>query len=190
MDNTVGRNISRLRQINGMSQKQLADELCCTRQRISQWETGSKKPTDEEISALAELFGIEPKILFTEKEELEEAPPQMQSLLSEVSGEVKKLSQDIEELKDSLDEAAKQRELRIKQIRRARRINRIILVIGIILLIIWIKWLHFVRNTITTGENGEAYVIEGPIHWGPPTDEKEDDYVIEASISLGKSKEL
>ena len=183
MNNTVGRNISRLRKINGMSQKQLANKLCCTRQRISQWETGSKKPTDEEISALAELFAIEPEILFTEKEILEEAPPQMQSLLSEVSGEVKKLSQDIEELKDSLDEAAKQRELRIKQIRRARRINRIILVIGIILLIIWIKWLHFVRNTATTDENGEAYVIEGPIHWGKSPDENEDDYVIEGSIS-------
>ena len=188
MNNVVGRNISRYRLIRGMSQKDLAKELHCSRQKVSQWETGSKNPNDDEIRALAEFFRIEPDMLYIDRKKIEEDPPQMQELLSDVSSKVKQLSRDMEGLKDSLDDVAKQREMKLKQIRRARKVNIVILVAGIILLIIWIKWLHFVRNTITTDENGD--VIEGPIHWGPPTDEKEDDYVIEVSISLGESKEL
>lgn len=56
MNNSVGKNIAKLRKERGLSQEQLANELHVTRQAISNWETGRSQPDLDMLEALAGIF--------------------------------------------------------------------------------------------------------------------------------------
>lgn len=58
--NIVGKNIKRLRLSQGMTQDAFAEKMFVTRQTISNWETGKTQPDLETLSAISDLFQVEP----------------------------------------------------------------------------------------------------------------------------------
>ena len=54
----LGENIRNLRKENKISQEDLAEKLCVSRQSISLWETGKTQPTLDLVTRLADLFEI------------------------------------------------------------------------------------------------------------------------------------
>ena len=50
--------IKNLRKQNNLTQEELADKLCVSRQAITKWETGAGVPDIANIEAIAKLFGI------------------------------------------------------------------------------------------------------------------------------------
>lgn len=58
--NVVGKNIKAQRLAQGMTQEALAEKMFVTRQTISNWETGKSQPDLETLSAISELFSVEP----------------------------------------------------------------------------------------------------------------------------------
>lgn len=66
----VGKNIKRLRQKCGMTQEALAEQLCVTRQAVSNWETEKTQPDVETLGKLAEIFGVSvEEIIYGESKE-------------------------------------------------------------------------------------------------------------------------
>lgn len=55
---TTGEKIARLRKGNGLSQEQLAEMLGISRQTVSKWENGTAVPTRENLSRIADSFGV------------------------------------------------------------------------------------------------------------------------------------
>ena len=55
---TVGLNILELRKQHNMSQEQLAEKMCVTRQTISLWETDQTLPTLDNLLRLKDIFGV------------------------------------------------------------------------------------------------------------------------------------
>ena len=51
----IGKNIKRLREKKGMTQEELADRLCVTRQAVSNWENEKTQP---DIDTLHQISGI------------------------------------------------------------------------------------------------------------------------------------
>lgn len=73
--------LARLRVEQGMTQKELAEELHVTRQAISQWESGTTMPSMEKLLALSRIFGVPAEELYgggvvRETEVEPEAPPE------------------------------------------------------------------------------------------------------------------
>ena len=65
-----GKNLKRLREDKGLSQKELADKLNYTRQNLSKWENGIAFPTDEEtIDKLASILEISKKELLNPEDQ-------------------------------------------------------------------------------------------------------------------------
>ena len=58
--NAVGKNIKKLRIARKMTQEDLAEKMFVTRQTISNWETGKSQPDLETLSAVSEIFSVEP----------------------------------------------------------------------------------------------------------------------------------
>ena len=54
----LNENIKNLRKGKGLSQQQLADELCVVRQTVSKWEQGLSVPDSEMLLRLAECFEV------------------------------------------------------------------------------------------------------------------------------------
>ena len=48
---------------SGWSDKSFAERLGCPRQRVFLWRTGGSKPTDENLSKIADALDIDPSIL-------------------------------------------------------------------------------------------------------------------------------
>ena len=57
---SVGANIKRLRDLNDLTQEQLAEKLGVTRESVVKWETGKMNIRDRHVSKIVELFGVEP----------------------------------------------------------------------------------------------------------------------------------
>lgn len=55
---SIAENIKDARMKNGLSQQQLADQIGCTRQLISKWETGSSMPDAQQVIILSEKLKI------------------------------------------------------------------------------------------------------------------------------------
>ena len=55
---TVGMNILELRKKYKMSQEQLAEKMCVTRQTVSLWETDQTMPTLDNLLRLRSIFGV------------------------------------------------------------------------------------------------------------------------------------
>ena len=56
--NIVSNSIKKLREEKGMTQEELAEKLCVTRQAVSNWETGRTQPDIETLTKLAEVFDV------------------------------------------------------------------------------------------------------------------------------------
>ncbi|HNX62730.1 MAG TPA: helix-turn-helix transcriptional regulator [Candidatus Limiplasma sp.] len=54
----IATQIQNLRKANGMSQEDLADKICVTRQAVSKWESGQSVPDIEKVITLSELFNV------------------------------------------------------------------------------------------------------------------------------------
>lgn len=55
---TIGEKIFKLRQTNGLSQEQLAEKLCVSRQSISKWEMDQALPQIDNVLQLSDIFKI------------------------------------------------------------------------------------------------------------------------------------
>lgn len=55
---TVGEKIRQLREDEGLTQKELADELGCTQQLVCYWETGKFIPSLFYCVCMADCFGV------------------------------------------------------------------------------------------------------------------------------------
>ena len=56
--NVVSDSIKKLRKEKGMTQDELAEKLCVTRQAVSNWEQGKTQPDVDTLTKLAEIFGV------------------------------------------------------------------------------------------------------------------------------------
>lgn len=71
----TGRKIAALRKEAGLTQEELADRLFVSRDLVSKWENGKRRPDGETLGKLAALFG-------TEEDELRECRPELASELA------------------------------------------------------------------------------------------------------------
>ncbi len=55
---TLGERIKALRKNAGLSQEQLAEKLCVSRQAVTKWETGSGIPDINNLQCIAKLFDV------------------------------------------------------------------------------------------------------------------------------------
>ena len=69
----TGHIIQSLRKQNGLSQEQLADRLYVSRELVSKWETGLRRPDREMTARLAALFGVEETALREPEEQIRSA---------------------------------------------------------------------------------------------------------------------
>ena len=56
--NVVSDSIKKLRKERKMTQDELAEKLCVTRQAVSSWEMGKTQPDVETLTRLAEIFNV------------------------------------------------------------------------------------------------------------------------------------
>ena len=73
MNKTLGKNLKTWRTRLGYSQNKLADFLGITRENISYYENGDRNIPIKHLEKIANLFGIEPDLLFNENIEAQEA---------------------------------------------------------------------------------------------------------------------
>ena len=66
---SIGKNISKFRKEQDMTQDQLAERLHVTRQAVSNWENGKTQPDVETLGQLAECFGVSVETLIYGKSE-------------------------------------------------------------------------------------------------------------------------
>ncbi len=64
----IGQKIRELRTQAGLSQDKLAAELSIAANTVSRWETGTYKPTPEDLDKLARLFAVPISIFFPDLE--------------------------------------------------------------------------------------------------------------------------
>lgn len=85
---TIGENIRRLRQQQGVTQEKLAEYLGITYQAVSKWENNAGMPDISLVLPLANFFGVSPDALFgwtetREEQESEEIERQSQAYIRE-----------------------------------------------------------------------------------------------------------
>ncbi len=68
----IGSNIARLRQDIGITQEEMAGALYVSRDLVSKWENGVRRPDNPTIRQIAEFFGVEPMDIFDPDECLRE----------------------------------------------------------------------------------------------------------------------
>ena len=56
--NTIGQNIAELRKKKGLTQEELAEQMCVTAQAVSKWERDASYPDVTALSALAQALGV------------------------------------------------------------------------------------------------------------------------------------
>ena len=59
----IGAAIAGLRNARGMSQQTLADSLSVSRELVSKWESGSRRPDYPMIERIAEIFEVDPDLI-------------------------------------------------------------------------------------------------------------------------------
>lgn len=67
---TIGEKLKICRKKAGLSQEQLADKLCVSRQAVTKWETDKGLPNIESLQAIARLFGVSVDYLLDDGKEL------------------------------------------------------------------------------------------------------------------------
>lgn len=56
--NVIGTNIRQIREMRGMTAKNVANTLGISQTRISNWEVGKNEPKSEHLVALARIYGV------------------------------------------------------------------------------------------------------------------------------------
>ena len=69
MENTIGERIKKLRLYNGLTQKQVGEQIGVSQTIIGFWESGRNLPKEENIRMLAGLFGVSPADLRGEEQQ-------------------------------------------------------------------------------------------------------------------------
>lgn len=72
---TIGQKIAQLRTSKGISQEQLAETLCVSRQSVSKWEMDQALPQIDKVLQLASLFSVSTDELLCDKIELSKPSP-------------------------------------------------------------------------------------------------------------------
>lgn len=68
----VGRNIRRFREAKGLTQEQLAERLCVTRQAVSNWENEKTQPDIDTLHNIAQVLEVSvEELIYGEKRERE-----------------------------------------------------------------------------------------------------------------------
>lgn len=67
MDNTFGQSLAAARQAKGLSQSELAERLCISRQAVSNWERGKSYPDLDTLKLIAEALDTSTSRLLQEK---------------------------------------------------------------------------------------------------------------------------
>lgn len=102
----IANTIRELRTGRGLSQETLAQQIEAAANTVSRWETGTYKPSADELERLARLFGVSISVFFPGIEQPGAIPPKAQALLS--------ATRDLNT--DDMDEI-----IRYAEFRRARR---------------------------------------------------------------------
>ena len=66
----IAKTISALREKLGLSQDALAERLYVSRELVSKWENGTRRPTREMLERLSEILGVSTETLMQEDERL------------------------------------------------------------------------------------------------------------------------
>ena len=72
MNATVGRNLKRLREMNRLTQDQIASFLKINRSTYSNYESGEREAPFEVLESVSDLFGCDLYLLFEENESAKE----------------------------------------------------------------------------------------------------------------------
>ncbi|MDE7098898.1 MAG: helix-turn-helix domain-containing protein, partial [Ruminococcus sp.] len=66
----TGQKIAKLRTEANLTQEQLAEKLYITRELVSKWETGKRKPDYKMILKIAEIFNVKTEDIFNQNDKL------------------------------------------------------------------------------------------------------------------------
>lgn len=66
---TLNEKLARLRKREGLSQAQVAEILDVSRQAVTKWETGTSRPSTENLQSLSKLYNVSLEDLLDEREE-------------------------------------------------------------------------------------------------------------------------
>ena len=88
---SIGERISQLRCEKNMSQGQLAQALCVSRQAISKWENDQSSPDTIHLIKLADILETEVEYLATGRKPVYEEPPIVVNMVKKVDRVVEKV---------------------------------------------------------------------------------------------------
>ena len=73
---SIGNRIQRLRIDNGLTQEQLAEKLCVSRQSISKWEIDQSLPEIDKVVQMSKLFSVATDDILMEADDVKKLRPQ------------------------------------------------------------------------------------------------------------------
>lgn len=88
---SIGERISELRNEKKLSQGQLADAICVSRQAISKWENDNSSPDTIHLIQLADILGTDVEYLATGRKPVYEEPPIVLNMVQKVDRVIEKV---------------------------------------------------------------------------------------------------
>ena len=88
---SIGERISELRNEKKLSQGQLADAVCVSRQAISKWENDNSSPDTIHLIQLADILGTDVDYLATGRKPVYEEPPIVLNMVQKVDRVIEKV---------------------------------------------------------------------------------------------------
>lgn len=88
---SIGGRISELRNEKKLSQGQLADAICVSRQAISKWENDNSSPDTIHLIQLADILGTDVEYLATGRKPVYEEPPIVLNMVQKVDRVIEKV---------------------------------------------------------------------------------------------------
>lgn len=88
---SIGERISELRNEKKLSQGQLADAVCVSRQAISKWENDNSSPDTIHLIQLADILGTDVEYLATGRKPVYEEPPIVLNMVQKVDRVIEKV---------------------------------------------------------------------------------------------------
>ena len=90
---SIGERISELRNEKKLSQGQLADAICVSRQAISKWENDNSSPDTIHLIQLADILGTDVEYLATGRKPVYEEPPIVLNMVQKVDRVIEKVEE-------------------------------------------------------------------------------------------------
>ena len=88
---SIGERILELRNEKKLSQGQLADAICVSRQAISKWENDNSSPDTIHLIQLADILGTDVEYLATGRKPVYEEPPIVLNMVQKVDRVIEKV---------------------------------------------------------------------------------------------------